>query len=116
MTTQYLLIGILVMALMTYLIRVLPMAIFRKKIKNRFIQSFLSSFVSYDFSCNFFGDRNNSECSGGLCGCHHTGIFPERSVGCGFGSFSGGVAGSADGILKTDKMDNMHKTVAKYRK
>ena len=46
MTTQYLLIGILVMALMTYLIRVLPMAIFRKKIKNRFIQSFLS-YVPY---------------------------------------------------------------------
>ncbi len=37
----YLLIGIAVMALTTYLIRVLPMVIFRKKIQNRFVKSFL---------------------------------------------------------------------------
>ena len=41
MSNRYILTSILVMAVVTYLIRVLPMAIFRKKIKNRFIQSFL---------------------------------------------------------------------------
>ena len=41
MSTGYLFAGIAVMALVTYLVRVLPMAIFRKKIHNRFVQSFL---------------------------------------------------------------------------
>ncbi len=41
MSTDYLFAGIAVMALVTYLVRVLPMAIFRKKIHNRFVQSFL---------------------------------------------------------------------------
>ena len=46
MSNRYILTSILVMAVVTYLIRMLPMAIFRKKIKNRFIQSFLS-YVPY---------------------------------------------------------------------
>ncbi len=33
--------SILIMAAVTYLIRMLPMAIFKKKIENRFIKSFL---------------------------------------------------------------------------
>ncbi len=41
MSTIYLLTGIAVMALVTYLIRMLPMVIFRKKITNVWIQSFL---------------------------------------------------------------------------
>jgi len=41
MKMSYLLICMFIMAGMTYLIRVLPMAIFRKKIKSVFIQSFL---------------------------------------------------------------------------
>ena len=41
MSTGYLFAGIAVMALVTYPVRVLPMAIFRKKIHNRFVQSFL---------------------------------------------------------------------------
>lgn len=41
MTTSYLIMGILVMALVTYAIRMLPMVIFRKKINNIRIQSFL---------------------------------------------------------------------------
>ena len=43
---QYLLIGMGIMAGMTYLIRVIPMAVFRKKITNRFVRSFLS-YVPY---------------------------------------------------------------------
>ena len=41
MNTGYILCGIAVMALVTYLIRVTPMVVFRKKIKNRWVQSFL---------------------------------------------------------------------------
>lgn len=41
MNNAYLLLGMAVMALMTYLIRVLPMVIFRKKITNVYIRSFL---------------------------------------------------------------------------
>lgn len=41
METSYILTGIAVMALTTYLIRVLPMVIFRKKITNVWIRSFL---------------------------------------------------------------------------
>lgn len=41
MDTQYLIMGIAVMASVTYLIRSLPMVIFRKKITNVRIQSFL---------------------------------------------------------------------------
>lgn len=41
MNIPYLLGGIAIMALMTYLIRVIPMAVFRKKIENVRIKSFL---------------------------------------------------------------------------
>lgn len=41
MKVGYILLGIGVMALTTYLIRVLPMVICRKKITNRFVKSFL---------------------------------------------------------------------------
>lgn len=41
MNTAYILSAIGVMAVVTYLIRLTPMVVFRKKIKNRWIQSFL---------------------------------------------------------------------------
>ncbi len=41
MNTGYLIMGMVVMSLTTYLIRVIPMVVFRKKITNRFIRSFL---------------------------------------------------------------------------
>ena len=41
MSTKYILACIAVMALVTYLIRAIPMVVFRKKIQNRWIQSFL---------------------------------------------------------------------------
>lgn len=41
MNTSYLLVGILIMALVTYLIRVTPMLVFKKKIENVRIKSFL---------------------------------------------------------------------------
>ena len=41
MNYKYLLAGIAVMTITTYLIRMLPMVIFRKKITNQWIQSFL---------------------------------------------------------------------------
>ena len=42
----YLIASIAIMAGMTYLIRLIPMAVFRKKISNRFIRSFLN-YVPY---------------------------------------------------------------------
>lgn len=41
MSTLYTLFAIAVMAIVTYIIRVLPLTVFRKKIKSRFINSFL---------------------------------------------------------------------------
>ncbi|MEG2652364.1 MAG: AzlD domain-containing protein, partial [Ruthenibacterium sp.] len=41
MTTAHLLAYIAVMAGVTYLIRMLPMVVFRKKIESRFLKSFL---------------------------------------------------------------------------
>ncbi len=41
MRISYIIISMLIMAGITYLIRMIPMAVFRKKIKSRFVQSFL---------------------------------------------------------------------------
>lgn len=41
MKTGYIILGMVVMSLTTYLIRVTPMVVFRKKITNRFVRSFL---------------------------------------------------------------------------
>ena len=41
MSVKYIVLSIMVMALVTYLVRVLPMIIFRKKITNVWIKSFL---------------------------------------------------------------------------
>lgn len=41
MKTSYIVLGMVVMSLTTYLIRVTPMVVFRKKITNRFVRSFL---------------------------------------------------------------------------
>lgn len=41
MKTSYILIGIAVMALVTYFIRMIPMVLIRKKLESRWIQSFL---------------------------------------------------------------------------
>ena len=43
---QRVLLSVAVMAVVTYVIRVLPLAIFKKKIQNRFIRSFLA-YVPY---------------------------------------------------------------------
>ena len=40
-STLYLLIGIAIMAIITYIIRVTPMVVFRKKITNQYVKSFL---------------------------------------------------------------------------
>ena len=46
MNYAYVLTGVLIMALVTYVVRMLPLAVFRKKITNQFIQSFLA-YVPY---------------------------------------------------------------------
>lgn len=46
MSDQRILISIFIMAFVTYLVRMLPLAIFKKKITNRFVRSFLA-YVPY---------------------------------------------------------------------
>ena len=68
------------MAVVTYLIRMLPMAIFRKKIKNRFIQSFLS-YVPYSvlaamtFPAIFSATGTHAQRLRGNCDGRGTGLF-----------------------------------------
>lgn len=50
----YLWTGIAIMAVSTYLVRVVPMLVFRKKIKSRFIQSFLYYVPYAVLSCMTF--------------------------------------------------------------
>lgn len=52
MSTKYIIVSMFVMALTTYVIRMLPMAIFRKKINDKRVQSFLY----YVPLCGAFGD------------------------------------------------------------
>lgn len=42
MTEPYILIAVAIMAVVTYLPRMLPLTLFRKRIQNRFVRSFLS--------------------------------------------------------------------------
>jgi branched-subunit amino acid transport protein len=46
MNLPYVLVSIFIMAAVTYLVRMLPLTLFRKKIQNRFVQSFLA-YVPY---------------------------------------------------------------------
>ena len=69
-----LLMYIVVMAGVTYLIRCLPLIFFRKKIQNRYIQSFfilrtLCGIRLYDFSCHFYIGRRSSSVLYWVCGC-----------------------------------------------
>ncbi len=57
---------ILLMALMTYLLRMLPVAVFRKKIKNRFFQSFLAYIPYAVLAAMTFPEVLYSTSSGGL--------------------------------------------------
>ena len=54
---QRVLLSMAIMAVVTYIIRVLPLAIFKKKIQNRFIRSFLAyvpyAVLAQSASCSF---------------------------------------------------------------
>ncbi len=71
MNYKYLLAGIAVMALTTYLIRMLPMVIFRKKISNRWVQSFLY-YVPYTVLAAMTFPAIFSS----------TGTYPSATAGC----------------------------------
>ena len=72
MTTGYLIAGIAVMALVTYLVRVLPMVIFRKKITNVWVKSFLYYVPYVVLSAMTFPAIFTS-----------TGSYPSAVAGCG---------------------------------
>ena len=72
MSTGYLIAAIVVMAIVTYLVRVLPMVIFRKKITNRWIKSFLYYVPYAVLSAMTFPAIFTS-----------TGSYPSAIAGCG---------------------------------
>lgn len=72
MTIGYLVAAIVVMAGVTYLVRVLPMVIFRKKITNRWIKSFLYYVPYAVLSAMTFPAIFTS-----------TGSYPSAIAGCG---------------------------------
>ena len=72
MSTAYIVAGIAVMALVTYLVRVLPMVIFRKKITNIRVKSFLYYVPYAVLSAMTFPAIFSS-----------TGTLPSAVAGCG---------------------------------
>lgn len=72
MSTGYLISTIIVMAVVTYLVRVLPMVIFRRKITNRWIKSFLYYVPYAVLSAMTFPAIFTS-----------TGSYPSAIAGCG---------------------------------
>ncbi len=71
MSNSYIILCIAVTALVTYLIRMIPMAFFRKKIKNRWVKSFLyyvpySVLAAMTFPAIF---TSTGSLYGGIAGC-----------------------------------------------
>ena len=76
MSTRYIIAGIAVMALVTYLVRMLPMVIFRKKITNVRVKSFLYYVPYAVLSAMTFPAIFSS-----------TGTYPSAIAGCGVAVF-----------------------------
>ena len=76
MSTAYIIAGIAVMALVTYLVRMLPMVIFRKKITNVRVKSFLYYVPYAVLSAMTFPAIFSS-----------TGTYPSVIAGCGVAVF-----------------------------
>ena len=92
MSTKYIIASMFVMALTTYVIRMLPMAIFRKKINDKRVQSFLYYVPYAVLSAMTFPAIFSS-----------TGSEVSAVVGC--RSRGGGFYCTDDWILKTSGMD-----------
>ena len=83
---------ICVMAVTTYLIRCTPLLFFRKRIKNRYVQSFLyyvpyAVLGSIDFSCYFYRDRQHRFFMCGMRSGSGVGLSRKKSVDSGTSSF-----------------------------
>ena len=103
---QYVLISVAIMAVVTYLPRMLPLAIFKKKITNPWVKSFLA-YVPYAVlaamtfpailyaTSSLFG-------FGGLAGGPGAGLLQQKPIGGGAGfhrrGFCGGTASAGDGM------------------
>ena len=85
MTMDYkrILLVIFVMALVTYLPRVIPLAIFRKKIKNKYIQSFLMYMPYGVLAAMVFPDifTSTSSLISAICGALAALILAYRKLG-----------------------------------
>ncbi len=71
MTNKYIILGIAVSAVVTYLIRMIPMVFFRRKITNRWVRSFLyyvpySVLAAMTFPAVF---TSTGSYAGGIAGC-----------------------------------------------
>ena len=74
---------ILVMFAVTYLIRVLPLTLIRKEIKNKTIRSFLY-YVPYDVSGNYGSDKQSAcRTCGTDCRNHSRMVWTKPVSGCG---------------------------------
>ena len=98
MSTKYIIVSMFVMALTTYVIRMLPMAIFRKKINDKRVQSFLYYVPYAVLSAMTFPAIFSS--TGSEVSVYETGI-----AYCGCRSRGGGFSCTDDWILKTSGMD-----------
>ena len=97
---------VILMALVTYIPRVLPVTIFRKEIKSRFIRSFLDYTPYAVLGAFLFGGRRNAgggnsrlqgqEPGSGCCGRDYFGL----PAGTGRGSFGGRMVDGIRSILK----------------
>ena len=108
MKTGMLLAYIAVMAGVTYLIRMLPLTVFQKKIKNRFIRSFLY-YIPYavlgamTFPAILYSTGERLFCAGGPCGGHDPCVFGEEPAhGCAV-LLRGGVSRGAAGVARPAK-------------
>ena len=83
MDTKRILIVIIIMALVTYLPRMLPLAIFRKKIKNPYIQSFLIYMPYGVLAAMVFPDifTSTSSIISAVCGTVAALILSYRKMG-----------------------------------
>lgn len=88
---------IAIMAGVTYLIRVVPFTVFRKKIQNHFLQSFLilhslCGAECHDHSGNLLLHGQHGDCGGGNRRCGRAGLLQpaaDRGSTCSIGSSAG---------------------------
>ena len=94
---------VLLMALVTYIPRVLPLTIFRKQIKSRFIRSFLGYTLYAVLDAMTFPDVFTSACGDG--GGADLKLLQKRTGDGGMFGHRGGLSYGNDFIEETDRLE-----------